>query len=65
MAANSVRGLPKLRVELHAGAATGAVDGAPYGPTKRVRGAPNWRWNSMRALPLRPSVELLMGPRNI
>eukprot|EP00959_Pyramimonas_sp_CCMP1952_P370698 7763851-Pyramimonas_sp.AAC.1 len=26
----------------HANAATGAVGGAPYGATNRVRGAPKW-----------------------
>eukprot|EP00959_Pyramimonas_sp_CCMP1952_P258634 5406526-Pyramimonas_sp.AAC.1 len=38
---------------------------APYGATKRVRGVPKWRGGGMRTMPLRPSVELPMGPRNV
>ena len=28
-------------------------------------GALKWKWNCTRALPLGPSVELPMGPRNV
>ena len=42
-----------------------ASGGAPYGATKRVMGLPNGWWGSMRTLPLGPSVELPMGPRNV
>eukprot|EP00959_Pyramimonas_sp_CCMP1952_P033171 695734-Pyramimonas_sp.AAC.1 len=48
---------------MHADPATGALGGAPYGATKRMGGAPEWRWNCMRALPPGPSVEHLMGVR--
>ena len=47
----------------HAGPGTGALGGAPYGATQRVRGVPKWRGGGTRALPLGPSVELPMGPR--
>ena len=33
---------PKWVVGRHAGAATGAFGGAPYGATKRVMGVPKW-----------------------
>ena len=47
-------GCPEMEVELHADPATGAFGGAPYGATKRVRGALKLRWNCMRTLPMRP-----------
>ena len=46
--------------ESHANCATGTFGGAPDGATKRCTGL----GNRMRAAPLGPSVELLMGPRN-
>ena len=49
----------------HANFPTGAFGGAPYVATKRLRGVPKWRGGGMRALPLGPSVELPMGPRNV
>ena len=32
---------------------------------ERVRGVPKWARVRMRGVPLEPSVELLMGPRNV
>ena len=48
----------------HANPATGAFGGAPYGATILVRGVPKWCGPRMRALLLKPSVELPMGPRS-
>eukprot|EP00959_Pyramimonas_sp_CCMP1952_P215748 4512699-Pyramimonas_sp.AAC.1 len=48
----------------HAGLATGAFDGAPYGATKCVRSVPERTRVRMGALPLGPSMELTKGPRN-
>ena len=42
---------------------TGAFGGAPYMATSRVRGAPKWGGEVMRAIPLGPLVELPMGSR--
>ena len=53
------------RGRVRAATATGAFDGAPYGATKRVGCVPKWRGGGMRGLPLGPSVELPMGPRNV
>ena len=58
-------GCAKMGAVTYASAATGALGGAPYRTTKRVRGVPKWARSHMRALPLEPSVELLMGPRNV
>ena len=55
----------KMGPSMHAGPATGAFGGAPYGGTKRVRGVPKWTRVRMRALPLGPLVELPLGPRNV
>ena len=38
--------------------------GAPYGATILVRGVPKWWGDRIRALLLKPSVELLMGPQS-
>ena len=62
-------GVPGWVAGTHVSAATGAFGGAPYGATKRVSGVPEWRRNggeaAMRTLPLGPSVELPVGPRNV
>ena len=58
-------GCAKVDPNTHAGPATGAFGGAPYGATKRVRGVPKWGGGGMRTLPLGPSVELPMGPRTV
>ena len=63
-ATKRVRGVPGCVAGTHVSAATGAFGGAPYGATKRVRGVPTWIRVRMRTLPLEPSVELPMGPRN-
>eukprot|EP00959_Pyramimonas_sp_CCMP1952_P349773 7328751-Pyramimonas_sp.AAC.1 len=42
-------GCAKMRRRRHAGCATGAFDGAPYGATKRVRGLPKWGGGAMWA----------------
>ena len=47
----------------HANRAAGAFGGAPSGTTKR--GAATWAGGRMQTLPQEPSVELLMGPRNV
>ena len=49
----------------HANPATGAFGGAPDGATKRVRGVLEQAGDGMRTLPLGPSVELPMRPRNV
>ena len=49
----------------HANCAIGALGGAPYGATKRVRGVPKRGVAHMRAVPLGPWVELPMGPRAV
>ena len=54
-----------MKVEPHADPVSRAFGVAPYGATKRVRGVPKLGWNRMRTLPLGPSVELPMGPRNV
>ena len=48
-----------MRVEPHAGAATGVFGGAPNGATKRAKSVP--KWNCMRALPLGSSVVLTVS----
>ena len=48
-----------MRVEPHAGAATGVFGGAPNGATKRAKSVP--KWNCMRALPLGSSVLLTVS----
>ena len=48
----------------HVDTAAGALGGAPYGATKRVKGVPELARARMRALPLGPSVELRMGARS-
>eukprot|EP00959_Pyramimonas_sp_CCMP1952_P414816 8690983-Pyramimonas_sp.AAC.1 len=45
----------------HAHPAPGATGGALYGATKRARGVGELARSRMRALPLGPEVELLMG----
>ena len=42
-----------------------AIGGAPYRATRRVRVCRNGGGGAMRTLPLGPSVELPMGPRNV
>ena len=51
--------------ETHASAASGALGGAPYGATNRLRGVPKWGVAHMRAVPLGPYVELPIVPRNV
>eukprot|EP00959_Pyramimonas_sp_CCMP1952_P164263 3434044-Pyramimonas_sp.AAC.1 len=45
--------------------ATGAFGGAPYVATKRARRSHNGWGGRMKTLPLWPSVEFPMGPRNV
>ena len=63
-ATNLVRGVPTWVWGAHAGGGTGAFGGAPHGATKRVRDVPKWAGSHMRPPPLRPSVELPLGPRH-
>eukprot|EP00959_Pyramimonas_sp_CCMP1952_P292244 6111956-Pyramimonas_sp.AAC.3 len=51
-------GCAEMGGETHANPVTGAFGGAHYGATKRVKDVPTWAGNSMRTLPLGPSVEL-------
>ena len=51
-------GWAKVGVVTYAIPASGALGGAPYEATKRMRGGPKWAWSPMRFLPLGPSVEL-------
>ena len=59
-----VRGVPNRERMCHANPATWAFGGAPYGATILVRGVPKWLGDRMRALLLKPSLELPMGPRS-
>ena len=64
-ATKRVRGVPKMGRRRHASSLIGSLGGAPYEATKRVRGVPKWGGAAMRTMPLGPSVELPMGPRNV
>eukprot|EP00959_Pyramimonas_sp_CCMP1952_P246926 5160716-Pyramimonas_sp.AAC.1 len=62
MGRETCEGCADMGVVSNTPAPTWAVGGAPYGAAKkRVRGVPKWAWSVMRACPLGPSVELLMG----
>ena len=58
-------GCAKMGWGRHANAAIWALDGAPSGATKRVRGVPKWGGAAMRTLQMGPSLERSMGPRNV
>ena len=57
-------GCAEMGRRCHANFPIGALGGAPFGATKRVRGVPKWGGGAMRTFPLGPSVELPMGPRS-
>eukprot|EP00959_Pyramimonas_sp_CCMP1952_P304122 6365143-Pyramimonas_sp.AAC.1 len=64
-ATKRVRSAPKWVLGHRANPASGAFGGALPGAPKHVRGVPEWGGAAMRTLPLGPSVEPPMRPRNV
>eukprot|EP00959_Pyramimonas_sp_CCMP1952_P079860 1669703-Pyramimonas_sp.AAC.1 len=52
-----VRCVPRWVRQAHAGAASWAIGGAPYGARKGLRRVPKWSGGCMRALPVGSSAE--------